>query len=359
MPFSRNVPYNDLPLLPPYAELETKVVLKKCIGAAAALAELKGVGEHIPNQALLIRAIGLQEARVSSEIENIVTTTDDLYQALADSVDKASANAKEVLRYQEALHVGYRAMINRPLLTTNLFVELASLIKQQEMRIRRTTGTKIVNAAHEAIYTPPEGESNIRAKLSNLEKFIHEEQTIHPLVKLAVIHYQFEAIHPFTDGNGRTGRIINILYLIQQGLLQVPVLYLSKYLIEHKNEYYLGLRGVTEDGDWENWILFILDAVEQTAFATTNKILAIKQLMHEIGEEIRQKLPNAYSKDLVELLFQNPYIKNRFLEQANIAKRQTASAYLKALEDIGIVTGIKRGRENYYINRRLINLLTQ
>jgi Fic family protein len=359
MPFDRHKPYNNLPKLPPKGvELESKVVLKKCISAASALAELKGVGEQIPNQSLLIRAVGLQEARVSSEIENIVTTTDDLYRALADSVDKAEPSAKEVLRYQDALKVGYAAIQKQPILTTNLFTQLVSVIKQQDMQVRKFPGTKIASpTTKEVIYTPPEGETVIREKMADLEKFIHANDSIHPLVKLAVIHYQFEAIHPFTDGNGRTGRIINILYLIQQGLLQVPVLYLSRYLIEHKSEYYSGLRSVTENQEWEAWILYILDAVEKTAHATRDKVLAIRILMQEMGEEIREKLPNVYSKDLVELLFHHAYVKNKFLEEANIAKRQTASTYLKSLEEIGILTGVKYGRENYYINRRLLNLL--
>lgn len=184
-----------------------------------------------------------------------------------------------------------------------------------------------------------------------IARFIH-------LIKLAVIHYQFEAIHPFRDGNGRTGRIVNILYLVQQGLLPVPVLYLSRYLIEHKNDYYLRLRRVTENGAWEEWILFILDAVEVTARETMLKMLAIRKLMHEVGEEIRTKLPNVYSRDLVELLFYHAYVKGRFLEDANIAKRQTAAAYLKSLEQIGVLNSVKYGRENYYINRRLLDLLT-
>lgn len=357
MPFDRQIPYNSLPGVPPIVDLETKAILKKCIGAASALAELKGVGDQIPNQLLLIRAVGLQEARLSSEIENIVTTTDDLYRALADSVDKANPSAKEVLRYQEAIGLGYEAIQKRPVLGTNLFAEIASAIKLQEMQIRKMPGTKIVNSTNDVIYTPPEGESVIRAKLENLERFIHQDQSLHPLVKLAIIHYQFEAIHPFSDGNGRAGRIINILYLIHEGLLKVPILYLSKYLIEHKNEYYIRLRAVTESSDWESWVMYMLDAVEQTAHATREKILVIKQMMQDVGEEIHQKLPNIYSKDLVELLFFNAYVKNRFLEEAHIAKRQTASTYLKSLAGIGVLDAVKIGRENYYINRRLIKAL--
>jgi Fic family protein len=358
MPFHRHISFNDLPPLPPAVELENKTVLKKCIRAASALAELKGVGDQIPNQALLIRWVGLQEARVSSEIENIVTTTDDLYRSLADATDQLNPNAKEVLHYQDALAVGFKAIqSNRPI-STSLFVDIASAIKKTDMQIRKLPGTKIETTAHEVIYTPPQGEQVIRKKLFELEQFINQERDIDPLIKLALIHYQFEAIHPFTDGNGRTGRIINILYLMQEKLLKLPILYLSKYLIEHKNDYYSGLRAVTESAEWEVWVLFMLDALEETARATANKILAVRSLMNEIGNEIRDRAPNLYSKDLVELLFYHAYAKNRFLEDAGIAKRQTASAYLKKLQDIGIVSGVKIGRENYYINRRLINLLT-
>lgn len=357
--FNSLQPYNDLPDLPPPIELETKAILKKCIRASSALAELRGVGDLIPNQNLLIRAVGLQEARVSSAIENIVTTTDDLYKALADSIDKVDPTTKEVLRYQEAITFGFREITRQPLLTTNLLCKIVSIIKQQEMDVRKLPGTKIVKNQVEVIYTPPEGSDVIRKKLQSLERFIHEEKELDPLIRMALIHYQFEAIHPFTDGNGRTGRILNILFLVQNQLLKVPVLYLSKYLIEHKSEYLSGLRSVTEDGAWEPWVLFMLDAIEHMAKQTSDKILAIRQLMQTTGDVIKEKLHNIYSKDLVELLFYNPYSKVRFLEEQNIAKRQTASTYLKALEDIGLLASVKIGRENYYINTGLIELLRQ
>jgi Fic family protein len=216
MPFDRTLPFNDLPPLPPAVDLETNLVLKKCIGARSALAELKGVGDTIPNQALLIRFIGLQEARSSSEIENIVTTTDDLYQALADSIHRTSPATKEVLRYQEALQDGFRELAEKPFLTTSLFCNLASRIKQCDMNIRTMPGTRIEAGQGNVIYTPPEGEAVIRDKLKNLEDYINTETDVDPLIKLAVMHYQFEAIHPFIDGNGRTVRILNVLYLVQQ-----------------------------------------------------------------------------------------------------------------------------------------------
>lgn len=323
------------------------------------MAELKGIGDVIPNQALLIRSLGLQEARLSSEIENIVTTTDDLYKALADSIDKADPPTKEVLRYQDALWAGFRAIQEQPILTTNVFCRLASLIKQRDMEVRSLPGTKVVTGQGEVIYTPPEGADRIKAKLTNLERFIHQNAGIDPLVKLAVIHYQFEAIHPFTDGNGRTGRVINILFLVQQRLLSLPVLYLSRYLMGHKMEYYLLLRSVTEEAAWEPWVLFMLEAVAETAVQTRQKILAIRTAMQDTQELIKQRLPKVYSKDLVELLFYQPYCKIRFLEEKNIAGRQTAATYLRSLEEIGILQSVKVGREVYFLNRSLLDILRQ
>jgi Fic family protein len=357
MSFDREKPFNDLPQLPPTVELETNAVLKRCIAARSALAELKGVGDTIPNQALLIRSIGLQEARSSSEIENIVTTTDDLYQALADSIDQTSPSTKEVLRYQEALQAGLRALKERPILSVSLFCDLASRIKQCDMTIRTMPGTRIEANAGIIVYTPPEGESVVREKLRNLEEYLNLDSDVDPLIKLAVMHYQFEAIHPFTDGNGRTGRILNVLYLVQQNLIRLPVLYLSKYFIENKTDYYSGLRMVTEDGNWQNWILYILKGIETTANETRAKIIQIRSLMDDTQSEVKEKLPKVYSKDLVELLFEYPYCKRQFLVDRGICSVNTASSYLKSLESIGILTSIKYGREVYYLNKALLNLL--
>ncbi|CAN5194634.1 Fic family protein [soil metagenome] len=334
-------------------------MLKKCIAARAALAELKGAGGLIPNQAILIRSIGLQEARVSSEIEHIVTTNDDLFQALSDSISKANPATKEVLSYQDALTIGVKSITQTPILTTNLFCQIATTIKQHDMAIRTMAGTKIADGNKQTIYTPPEGEVLIREKLKNLEEFIHSDNDLDPLVKLAVMHYQFEAIHPFTDGNGRTGRIINILFLLQQKLLSVPVLYLSKYLIQHKNQYYASLRAVTEESKWHQWIEFMIEGIEQTARDTTEKIIEVKLAMDETQELIKTKLPKIYSKDLVEILFYNPYCKISFLEEREIARRQTASNYLHQLEEIGILQGVRVGRDSYFINRRLLAILSK
>lgn len=358
MPFDPQTPYNDLPLLPPTGELETRAVLKKAIGANKALAELKGAGELIPDQSLLIQAIGLQEAKLSSEIENIVTTNDELYRAFADQGQHTNPHTKEVLRYKDALWHGFKSIRqeNRSL-TTRLFEELFQIIKETTAGVRRTPGTKLAKPSGEVIYTPPEGESVIRDKLANLERFIYDDSDIDPLVKLAVIHYQFEAIHPFTDGNGRTGRIINTLYLIEAGLLDIPVLYLSRYIIDRKAAYYEGLKQITENQAWEPWILYMLDAIAQTARTTRERILGIRDLMREGLEQVKRELPKIYSKDLLELLFRQPYCKIRFLEEAGIAQRKTASQYLRAIERIGMLAPVKAGREVYYLNTALLKLL--
>ncbi len=351
-------PYNDLPPLPPPGELESRAVLKKAIAANKTLAELKGAGELIPNQSLLVKTIGLQEAKLSSEIENVVTTNDELYRAFAGEGQRTDPHTKEVLRYQEALWHGYNAITsgNRPL-ATNLFVEMFRIIKETSAGIRVTPGTKLANPRGETIYSPPEGESVIRDKLANLETFIHAEDDLDPLVKLAVMHYQFEAIHPFTDGNGRTGRILNILYLVERGLLDIPVLYLSRYIIDHKTDYYRKLRGVTEGGEWEPWLLYMLEAVEQMAARTRQQILTIRSLMAESAHLVRQELPKVYSKELLEILFRLPYCKIRFLEEAGIAQRKTASFYLRELARIGVLHPVKAGREIYYVNNALLKAL--
>jgi Fic family protein len=356
--FDRNQPYNDLPLLPPSSELETKAVLKRAIAANRALAELKGVGDLIPNQTVLLSTLALQEAKLSSEIENIVTTNDELYRALADDDHHTDPQTKEVLHYNTALWFGVQSLILGQPLATRLFEDIARNIKPSVSGVRKIPGTKIVDGAGEVIYTPPEGEALLRDKLENLENFIYDaSDDLDPLVKMAVIHYQFEAIHPFTDGNGRTGRILNMLYLVEQKLLEFPVLYLSSYIIQHKNDYYKGLRHITEKESWEPWILYMLQAIQETALLTRNKILDIKKLMETVTESVKQDLPKVYSKELIEVLFRQPYCKIRFLEEANIAKRQTASMYLQELERVGVLQSYKKGRERYFINVPFYDLL--
>ena len=361
MSFNPAEPYNDLPLLPPVGEMETRAVLKKCVAANRALAELKGAGDLIPNQAMLINAIPLQEAKLSSEIENIVTTQDALFHAALDETRSSDPHTKEVLRYRTALKHGFEAVQTEPL-RIHLMERICSTLRDQAVTFRsEEDGVYIGNPTTRTItYTPPDGGEVLGAKLQNLEAFLMGDDDIDPLVRMAVAHYQFEAIHPFTDGNGRTGRILNILFLIHAGLIRIPVLYLSRFLIQHKAEYYRLLKAVTENAEWEEWNLFILEAVENTALWTTNRIIAIRDLFDQTLARCRANLPSkVYSKELVELIFAEPYSKIQFLVDANIAKRQTASEYLKELERIGILIGEKRGREIIYKHPALLRVLTE
>lgn len=358
MAFNRSEPYNDLPLLPPGVELESRAVLKQAIAANRVLANLRGLAAKIPNQGMLINSIVLQEARLSSEIENIITTNDELYRAAADADGKTDPHTKEVLRYRQALYRGFQALKERPL-NTNLFIEMVRLIKQVELGIRAVPGTALKNDLGEVIYTPPEGERRIRELLGNLEQFIHAEDDLDPLVKMAVLHYQFEAIHPFPDGNGRTGRILNLLFLVEKGLLDIPVLFLSRYIIANRMDYYRGLRQVTEEQDWESWILFMLRAVESTAQQTFDQVTRILDIMESVRERVQREEPGIYSKDLIELIFREPYTKIQFVVDLGLAKRQTASSYLQALAGRGILREQKIGREKYYINDALLLELTR
>lgn len=357
--FNRNTPYNELPDLPPKAELETAAILKKAIKANRALAKLAGSGKQLPNQSMLINSIGLPEAKLSSEIENIVTTNDELYQAFSSDKIVTDAATKEVLHYQDALWHGYNVVKERGFLSTNLFVTIFNIIKETNDGVRKTSGTKISNTkTGEIIYTPPEGEDVIRQKLKNLEDYINDpDDDTDPLIKMSVMHYQFEAIHPFIDGNGRTGRILNILYLVMNNLLELPVLYLSKYIIEHKASYYNGLNQVTENQKWESWVLYMLDAVEHTAGYTQQKIDSIVVLMKETETLVKQKAPDIYSKELIEVIFRQPYCKRKFLEDAGIVKKKTAGVYLAKLEEIGLMKSVKAGKEKLFIHQQLFNIL--
>ncbi|MFT4114446.1 Fic family protein [Silvibacterium sp.] len=359
MAHRRDQPYNALPLLPPKQDLETKAILKQTIASARALADLRGIAAKVPNPRILINGIVLQEARLSSEIENIVTTSDELYRAAANGDGVTDAHTKEVLRYREALWYGFEQLAKRPL-SANLAIEIVGIIRQVQMDVRKVPGTSLKNSRGEVIYTPPEGEGLIRDKLGNLETFIHhDDDEIDPLVKLAVMHYQFEAIHPFSDGNGRTGRILNVLYLVEKKLLDMPVLYLSHYILRNKADYYHGLRSVTEDSRWEEWVLFMLKAVEQTAKETCGLVNQILKLMTETTERVKAEQPGIYTKDLIEVIYSNPYCRIRFLEDAGLAKRQTASGYLQKLASMGILEPVKVGREMYYINHGLLQVLSE
>jgi Fic family protein len=357
MSWQADKPYNDLPRLPPRSDIETRAVLKRCIPARAALAALKQAALLIPNQGMLINTLPLLEARASSEIENIVTTTDKLFQGVG-SEDQADPATKEALRYSRALFEGFQTLETRPL-STRTAERICSTIKGVDMSVRKVPGTALVNSATGAtVYTPPAGESLLRDLLANWETYIHNEADIDPLIKMAVAHYQFEAIHPFTDGNGRTGRILNSLYLIQEGLLSLPILYLSRFIISRRADYYQLLQGVTRNGDWEPWLLYVLEGVEQTADWTTNKIAAINILSDVTAAHIRQRLPKIYSHELTNLIFKLPYCRISNLVEDGIAKRQTASVYLKQLVEAGVLVEAETTKEKLFIHPRLLRLLT-
>ena len=359
MEVDRNIPFNQLAPLPPKKEIESKVVLKKATSSHRHLAELKGIANSIPNQAILINSLILREAQSSSEIENVITTNDELFKAFSAKTQNVDPQTKEVLRYREALWEGYNRLKQRSIFSTNLFVDIFRIIKKTNEGIRTNPGTRISDGRGKIVYSPPEGINTIRKKLQELERFIHHSKDeIDPLVKLALIHYQFEAIHPFSDGNGRTGRILNVLYLVYAKLLDLPILYLSQYIIKRKTDYYRFLRGVTFNEEWEPWILFMLDAVEKTSMNTKGLILQIKNQLNETVEKAKLELPpNVYSKELIELLFEQPYCKVQLLVDKGIAGRQTAAKYLNELVKAGILKKNKVGKENLFLNIELNEIL--
>jgi Fic family protein len=357
--FNPSVPFNDLPdLPPPLDQIETTDILKRCIQARVALAELKQAAELIPNSAVLVNALPLLEARASSEIENIVTTTDKLFEFADIAEDKADAATKEALRYRTALFEGTK-MVQRGMLTTDMAIQICSTIKGMELDIRAESGTTLKSRmTGEVIYTPPVGQELLIGKLDNWARFMHTATDVDPLVRMAIQHYQFEAIHPFVDGNGRTGRILNILFLVKHGLLNSPILYLSRYIIQNKAAYYRLLQKVTQEQDWSSWINFILDGVEETCTWTTDKIKSIRELMEHTAEFVQARLPKTYSWELVEVLFKQPYCRINNLVDAGIAKRQTASVYLKQLCETGVLSELKSGRETLFVHPKYIELLT-
>lgn len=360
--FDKDFAYNDLPNLPPKNNLETTAIFKATIKANRLLAELKGYCQTLPNPQMLLNTIVLQESKESNAIENIVTTQDELYKATLMGENVKNQAAKEVLQYREAIYWGIDELKKNNLITTNLLIGLMQRLRGSNENIRKNTGTKLANPTNnQVVYTPPEGETIIRDKLSELEIFINDSDLsdLDPLIKTALIHYQFEAIHPFSDGNGRTGRILNILYLIQQGLLGLPVLYLSGYIIRNKSDYYRLLREITENENWEEWVLFIINGISETSTMTLNKIHSILELKENTICSAKETLKSSFSKEIVDLLFSHPYIKIKVLEDNNIAKRQTASEYLQKLEKSGILISVKIGKETYYINHKLIDILSK
>ena len=349
-------PYNALPPIPSAEILETRPVLRACIASRAALAELKRAAELMPNQAMLINTLPVLEAQASSAIENIVTTTDRIFKSL-HAESNADPATKEALRYRRSLMEGYQSLNEYPICTRTAEV-ICSTIRDQDMRVRKVPGTKLVNAATgDIIYTPPEGESSVRELLAGWEKFIHDENEPDPLIKMAAGHYQFEAIHPFTDGNGRTGRVLNSLFLIKEGLLSMPILCLSRYIIRSKDEYYRRLVDVTRDQAWEPWLLFMLEAVYETSNWTLAKIEAARNLADATADDVRGSLPKIYSRELIDEIFTQPYCRIDNLVRKGIAKRQTASRYLKLLVEMGVLEERPAGREKLFINPGLMSLL--
>src|SRR5450631_1795825 len=361
MAYNRNIPYNDLPNLPRTGFTESPEILRQLAKASRHLGELNGLCASLPDPQLLINTIVLQESKDSSAIENIVTTQDELHKAASEE-KTASPAAREVLSYREALYVGLEKMkAQKNLLMTNTMVDVVQHIKQNKSGIRNAPGTALKNAINgEVIYTPPCCEDVLREKLAALEKFINDPEIspLDPLIKMALIHYQFEAIHPFADGNGRTGRIVNALYLVQQELLLQPVLYLSSYIVKYKTEYYQLLREVTEKENWHDWVMYLLTALIETAKLTTKKIRAMLSLKGEFENQMKMVLGSSFSYELLQLMFTAPYLKIEILVKRKIAHRQTASVWLNKLSAANILKPHKIGRTTYYINYRLMGLLS-
>ena len=340
--------------------LKTNKILEQLTLSSRALAELKGYSNTIPNMHILINAVTINEAKDSSAIENIVTTHDDIYKVLTESGYKEE-NAKEVVDYRNAIWLGYEQIKKDGYINTNTIVKIQGTIEHNNAGIRKLPGTELKNSlTGETIYIPPQSEQEIRTYLKNLEDFINNnEDDIDPLIKVCIIHYQFESIHPFYDGNGRTGRILNILYLVLNNLIDSPILYLSKYINKTKQEYYKLFNEVRNNNNFENWILYILKGIEITSKETILLIEKIQNEMRNYKEEFRSKLPKIYSKELLESLFYEVYTKISYIEKACNVTRITATSYLNQLEEVGLLESEKIGRERLYKNTRLIELLAE
>ncbi len=350
---------SDIPLLPPEAELETKAVLKRLAPAHRYLAELKGMAATIPNEHILINTLALQEAKDSSEIENIITTQDELYKANLFLNYFKNPAAKEVNRYATALKSAFEQVRNDHLITLNRIIEIHRVLERNDAEIRTQGGTVLKNErTGETVYTSPQTHGEIVHLLSNLEQYINDDalSDVDPLVKMAVIHHQFESIHPFYDGNGCTGRIINILYLVAKGLLDIPILYLSRYIIRTKHDYCRHLQEVRDTGHWEPWIIYILQGVEQTSRQTIWIIARIREIMQDYKQRIRAQLPRIYSQDLLNNLFRHPYTGIESVQRDLGVSRLTATKYLERLTENGFIEKQKIGRYNYYVNRPLMDV---
>jgi len=355
--FDKSKPYNSLPLLPPKQDVQNKKILVKTISASRSLGKLNGALRNLPNPNLFIDTIQLKEAKASSEIENIITTNDELYETLVADKNNLNAAAKEIISYKSALFLGLKEIEKRPFISTNLCIKIVQEIKRNNSSIRVTPGTALLNGRRQIVYTPPSGENTIRKKLDNLEKFANENLTIDPLIKMAVMHYQFEAIHPFADGNGRTGRILLLLYLKLEKLLDIPAIFLSEYIIKNKTNYYKFLREVTEKAQWENYILYMLDMIEVTSQKVISKLDLIIKLMQELENVIKSKKPKLFNKELLEIIFKLPYTKRKNLIDAKLGTPKTVGNYLIELEKLGILKSKKIGKEKLYINHRLMKIL--
>jgi len=349
----------ELQLLPPSGEMETFEILKRLSTAHRHLAELKGIVPSIPNQSILLSTLSLQEAKDSSEIENIVTTHDEMYKAELFSDLVQNSAAKEVSRYANALQSGYERVKQSRLLTVNHICEIQKQLEDNSAGIRKLPGTELKNQkTSETIYVPPQNHQRILELMTNLEQFINDDSIckVDPLIKMAIIHLQFESIHPFYDGNGRTGRIINILYLVAKGLLDIPVLYLSRFIIQNKDMYYNLLQQTRISGNWQPWILYMLEGIAVTSQQTIRMIKGIRELMMQYKHRIRAELPKIYRQDLINNIFRHPYTKIDFMKDEIGVSRLTATKYLDQLAEVGFLKKYKSGRHNYYINEPLLDL---
>jgi Fic family protein len=354
-------PYNELPLLPLDFPLENNEILLQLVQSHKALAQLKGYSEILPDKNIILNTITLQEAKESSAIENIITTHDSLYKSFVMTENKVDSNVKEVLNYRLALWHGFEKVKEHKIITTNTIIEIQNKLEQNDAGIRKLPGTKLINdKTNQIIYTPPDDENIIRNLLSNLEQYINiKDDNIDPLIKLAVIHYQFESIHPFYDGNGRTGRILNVLYLVLNDLIDSPILYLSRYIINNKADYYRLFQEVRSENSWNEWIIYILNGIQETAIHTLNLIRNIHDLLDSYIETVKYKHKNIYSKELIELLFTNVYTKIGTLVGNGIASRNIARKYLNILVGLGLLQETKIGREAIFVNKPLFDLLIE
>lgn len=354
-------PTYTLPQMPPPIDLETVPVLKSLNRASRALANLKGQARTIPNQGILIDTLALQEAKASSEVENIVTTQDELFQADVFPDDPLSPAAKEVARYRDALRLGHRRLIETGGLVPNsTLIDMFRLLKDRDDAFRVTPGTALRNEkSGETVFIPPQDANEIIRLMTDLERFVNDDDRsdLDPLIKMALIHHQFESIHPFADGNGRIGRILNVLYLTRTGLLDIPILYLSRHITRHKNDYYRLLQAVRDDSAWEDWVIFMLEAVAETADTTTLLVDGIGTQMHEVKHRLRMELPKLYSQDLLNNLFRHPYTRIEYVQNELGITRQTAARYLDTLSENGFVEKHRAGKSNYFINTELVRLL--